>query len=93
MIDPSILYEYKFSDRMSASFNAEVINSSGKYKYRYKRVYPNTHQVMYDTTAVRQNGDVFSTRIEAGLYGKIPEGFWRIKVTFITPTRVFPEPL
>lgn len=71
LIDPSILYEYKFSDRMSASFNAEVINSSGKYKYRYKRVYPNTHQVMYDTTAVRQNGDVFSTRIEAGLYGKI----------------------
>ena len=82
LIDPSILYEYKFSDRMSASFNAEVINSSGKYKYRYKRVYPNTHQVMYDTTAVRQNGDVFSTRIEAGLYGKIPEGFWRIKSYF-----------
>ena len=90
MIDPSILYEYKFSDRMSASFNAEVINSSGKYKYRYKRVYPNTHQVMYDTTAVRQNGDVFSTRIEAGLYGKIPEGFWRIKSYFYHSNKGIP---
>ena len=90
LIDPSILYEYKFSDRMSASFNAEVINSSGKYKYRYKRVYPNTHQVMYDTTAVRQNGDVFSTRIEAGLYGKIPEGFWRIKSYFYHSNKGIP---
>lgn len=90
LIDPSILYEYKFSDRMSASFNAEVINSSGKYKYRYKRVYPNTHQVMYDTTAIRQNGDVFSTRIEAGLYGKIPEGFWRIKSYFYHSNKGIP---
>ena len=90
LIDPSILYEDKFSDRMSASFNAEVINSSGKYKYRYKRVYPNTHQVMYDTTAVRQNGDVFSTRIEAGLYGKIPEGFWRIKSYFYHSNKGIP---
>ena len=60
LVNPSVLYEYKINDELSASFNAEYINSSGKYKYRYRRVEPGTGAVMYDTTAVRENGDIES---------------------------------
>ncbi|MDD4606543.1 MAG: Plug domain-containing protein, partial [Dysgonamonadaceae bacterium] len=42
LINPSVLYEHKINDDLSASINGEYINSSGKYKYRYKRVYPGT---------------------------------------------------
>lgn len=90
LINPSFLYEHKISDHVSASFNAELINSSGKYKYRYKRVYPNTDKVMYDTTAVRKNGDIYSLRIETAVNGAIWNGFWKVKTYFYDSNRGIP---
>lgn len=90
LINPSLLYEHKISENVSASFNAELINSSGKYKYRYKRVYPNTHKVMYDTTATRKNGDVYSLRIETGVNGNLSGGFWKVKTYFYDSNRGIP---
>ena len=90
LINPSLLYEHKINDNLSASINGEYINSSGKYKYRYKRVFPNTSEVMYDTTAVRENGDIYSTRIEGGLFGTIPDGYWRLKSYFYDSERGIP---
>lgn len=34
LINPSVLYEQKWNERLSSSFHAEVVNASGKYKYR-----------------------------------------------------------
>lgn len=90
LIDGSILYEQKINDKVSASFNAEVINSSGKYKFRYKRVFPNTNQIAHDTTTIRKNGDIFSYRLEAGLYGVIPDGHWKVKSYFYNSERGLP---
>jgi outer membrane receptor protein involved in Fe transport len=90
LLNPSALYEHKFNDRLSASFNAEYVRSSGRYKFRYKRVFPGTHEVMYDTTAVRQNGDIESVRFEGGLYGRIPEGQWQWKGYFYHSERGIP---
>ena len=45
LLNPSVLYEYKINDYISTSFNAEHVKSSGKYKYRYKRVMPGTGDV------------------------------------------------
>lgn len=90
LINPSILYEHKINDHVSASFNVEFINSSGKYKYRYKRVYPNSNEVMYDTTAVRKNGDIYSLRLEGGLYGTINNGFWKVKTYFYDSNKGIP---
>ena len=90
LINPSLLYEYKINDNLSASVNGEYIHSSGKYKYRYKRVFPNTSEVMWDTTAVRENGDIYSTRLEAGLFGTIPGGYWRLKSYFYDSERGIP---
>lgn len=90
LINPSFLYEYKINDYISASVNGEHIKSSGKYKYRYKRIFPNTNEAMYDTTAVRENGDITSLRLEGGLFGTIPKGYWRIKNYFYDSERGIP---
>lgn len=90
LINSSLLYEYKINDNLSASVNGELTNSSGKYNYRYKRVFPGTNNVMYDTTAVRQNGDIFSMRFEGGLYGLLPQGHWKLKTYFYDSERGIP---
>lgn len=78
LINPSMLVEYKISDNVSMSLNGEWINSSGKYKVHYKRVFPNTNTVAYDTVATRQNGDINASRIETSLYGVFSKGSWNI---------------
>ena len=79
VINPSALFEYKISENVAASFSAEWLNASGKYKFRYRRVNP-AGEIAYDTTAVRENGDINATRLEAGLYGTIERGTWNAKV-------------
>lgn len=79
LLNPSALVELKLSDKVNASLSAEWLNSSGKYKFRYRRVNP-AGEVAYDTTAVRQNGDINATRIEANLNGQLRGGEWHFKV-------------
>ena len=55
VINPSALFEYKISENVAASFSAEWLNASGKYKFRYRRVNP-AGEIAYDTTAVRKTG-------------------------------------
>ncbi len=86
----SFLYEYKINENISASVNGEYLSSSGKYNYRYKRVFPNTNEVMYDTTAVRENGDISSIRLETGLFGTIQGGYWRVKSYYYDSERGIP---
>ena len=90
LINPSLLCEYKINDKLSASLNAEHINASGKYEYRYKRVHPKTRRTLYDTTAVRENGDIRSLRFEGGLFGTLPQGDWRVKSYFYDSERGIP---
>lgn len=78
LINPSALVELKLSDRVNAQLSAEWINSSGKYKFRYRRVTP-AGELAYDTTAVRQNGDINATRLEMNLNGTLARGSWHFK--------------
>ena len=79
LLNPSALIELKLSRRVSASLSAEWINSSGKYKFRYRRVNP-AGELAYDTTAIRQNGDINATRLEANVHGILNSGSWNFKV-------------
>ncbi len=79
LINPSALIELKLSERVNASLSAEWLNSSGKYKFRYRRVNP-AGELAYDTTAVRENGDINATRLEMNFNGIIREGEWHFKV-------------
>ena len=78
LLNPSALVELKLNERISASLSAEWLNSSGKYKFRYRRVNP-AGELAYDTTAVRENGDINATRIELNTYGSLKNGTWTFK--------------
>lgn len=78
LLNPSALVELRLSDRVNTSLSAELINSSGKYKFRYRRVNP-AGELAYDTTAVRENGDINATRIEANINGILNLGSWNVK--------------
>ncbi|MDO5395043.1 MAG: TonB-dependent receptor [Bacteroidales bacterium] len=78
LLNPSALVELKLSEKVNTSLSAEWINSSGKYKFRYRRVNP-AGELAYDTTAVRQNGDINATRIEVNVNGQLNLGEWHFK--------------
>ena len=78
MIRLSGLYEQKLNDDLSLSLSAGFLNASGKYKFRYRRVNIDG-TTAWDTTAVRQNGDIHAERAEVNLHGVIPEGYWYVK--------------
>ncbi|WP_088656156.1 TonB-dependent receptor [Geofilum rhodophaeum] len=89
LLNPSILYENKISNNLNTSFNAEWINASGKYKFRYRRVTP-SGDLAYDTTAVRQNGDIDAVRVEGSLNGYLPSGKWTVHVYHYVSERGVP---
>lgn len=77
LVNPSLMLEAKLTEGLSLSMNAELISSDGKYKFRYRRVTP-SGEVAYDTTAVRENGDINALRAEAGLqHYYSPSGHWK----------------
>lgn len=89
LANPSVLYEQKLSENISMSFNAEYINAHGKYKFRYRKLFSDG-TVAWDTTAVRQNGDIESLRLEAGLFGRLDEGKWNIKLYYYDSEKGIP---
>ncbi|TDG34988.1 TonB-dependent receptor [Pedobacter changchengzhani] len=73
-INPSFNYTQKLSKKLSFNLSTEILNASGKYKYRY------TNGV-YDTTVTRTNTDIFAKRMEAGLYGLTADSSkWQVKL-------------
>lgn len=83
-VNPSVLYEYKLNDKLSASFSSEFLYTSGKYKFSYSK------KNGYDTTEIRKNGDVRMFRAEAAFFGKINGGEWRAKAYYYNSERGYP---
>ncbi|MDR1332133.1 MAG: TonB-dependent receptor, partial [Tannerella sp.] len=89
LLNPSVLWERKMSERVSLSLNAEYIGSSGKYRFRYRKVFQDG-TTAWDTTAVRQNGDIRSLRLEGGLNGAVERGQWHVKTYFYDSEKGIP---
>lgn len=84
LIDVSALWEHRLGKYFSTSANAEFLNTSGKYKFRYQR------DGGYDTTEIRRNGDVMYARAEAGLFGEMPRTSFMLKGYFYWSERGYP---
>lgn len=74
----SALYEQRFSPDLSLGVNGEWLTASGKYHFRYRRKNLDG-TTAWDTTAVRQNGDIHAERLEANLHGLLTQGAWQLK--------------
>ncbi|AYL97771.1 TonB-dependent receptor plug domain-containing protein [Mucilaginibacter celer] len=81
--NPSVLWQQKINKNTSAYFSTEWIKANGRYKFRY------TNGV-YDTTAVRNNTDVESYRVEGGINSYSESGEWNVKVYSYTSNRGLP---
>lgn len=90
LANPSLLYEQKLTDRLSLSLSAEYTYATGRYHFRYHRLNPDL-SVAWDTTGIRQNGDVQAVRAEAGLFGYLPEGKWHLKAYFYDSEKGIPQ--
>ena len=78
LANPNVGVDIKLTDALSMTLDAEYVYSDGKYPFRYKRLL-STGETAYDTTAVRQNGDVNAVRTELGLHHYYrTTGFWRL---------------
>jgi len=89
MLRLSTLWEQKLSETVSSSVSAGFLTASGKYQFRYERRYPNG-ETAWDTTAVRQNGDIHAERIEANLFGRLYQGGWQVKGYLYNSARGIP---
>lgn len=89
MLRLSALWEQRLSETVSSSVSAGFLTASGKYKFRYERRYPDG-TTAWDTTAVRQNGDIHAERIEANLYGRLWQGSWQMKGYLYNSARGIP---
>lgn len=54
--NPSLLWEKKLTEKLSAQFSGEYMTTSGRYKFSYAKKYG------YDTTEVRRNGNPYLVR-------------------------------
>ena len=73
LANPSARFDYKISEHVSATVSAEYTYATGRYKFRYRKLYDD-NSVAWDTTAVRRNGGINAFRAEAGVYGTIARG-------------------
>ena len=89
LVNPSVLLEHRLSKQVSGSLSAEYMYTSGKYKFRYRRVTP-SGETAYDTTATRKNGDIDAVRFEGGLQGYLPNGYWKTYVYHYSSERGIP---
>ncbi|MBO4453621.1 MAG: TonB-dependent receptor [Paludibacteraceae bacterium] len=78
LANPNVGVDVRLTDALSLTLDAEYVYSDGKYPFRYRRVLP-TGETAYDTTAIRQNGDINAVRTELGLHHYYrTTGFWRL---------------
>ncbi|MFI3240729.1 MAG: TonB-dependent receptor plug domain-containing protein, partial [Bacteroidales bacterium] len=89
LANPSFLWEHQITPYISSTLNVEYTYATGKYKFNYNRVYEDG-TVAWDTTAVRQNGDISALRLEGGLHGFMDHGKWHVKGYYYDSERGIP---
>lgn len=88
--NPSLLYEQRLTDNLHLSLNAEYAYATGRYHFTINHYTPDG-TLAWDTTGVRQNGDIQSIRAEVGLFGYLPQGKWHLKGYYYQSERGIPR--
>jgi len=85
LVNPAILYQQKLTHNLSLSASTEYVQAHGRYRYRYRK------DGGYDTTAVRQNGDITALRAELTLHARLKSnGQASLKAYFYDSERGLP---
>ena len=82
MVSPSVRWDQDLSPSLTLSLSTEFLYGDGRYRFPY-----------FDTTLVRENGDIRSLRVEMMLLGRHKGGDWRLHVYSYGSERGFPGPV
>lgn len=89
VVNPSILLEQKLTDNISISLNTEYLTGHGRYKFHQKVALPDG-SLGWERSGTRENGDIEALRAEAGVFGKINNGVWKLKGYYYDSERGVP---
>lgn len=89
-LNPYLGIDLRLSPLTSLSVSSEWTTSSGEYEFRYRRRAPRTGEVVYDTTAIRHNGDIRAIHTEASLFSSVLGGELFVKLYNYTSERGIP---
>ncbi len=89
LANPSVRWDHKISEKVSSTVSAEYTYATGRYKFRYRKMFSDG-TLAWDTTAVRQNGDIWALRVEGGLYGTMYRGQWNAKLYYYDSEKGIP---
>ena len=81
-VNPSAQWDRRLSGRLMLRTSADFLYSAGRYPYP-----------CFDTTLVRENGDIRSLRLEAQLFGRVRGGQWQARVYGYGSERGLPGPV
>ena len=92
---PSVTWEHRLGERTALRTELEGIASNGRYPFRAQhfRQAEDGSWRGYDTTLVRENGDLASLRAEVRLSGFVPQGEWTARAYAYLSERGYPGPV
>jgi hypothetical protein len=67
LVNPTVLWQQKISKNLSSSFSAELLEATGKYRFRYVNG-------SLDSLVTRSNAAISAKRVEAGLNKRFADG-------------------
>lgn len=79
LANPSLLWQQKWSDKVTSSVSAEYTYATGRYHFRNQKKAPDG-TVLYDTVMVRENADINAVRAEAAVFGQLYKGSWKAQM-------------
>ncbi|RWU10234.1 TonB-dependent receptor plug domain-containing protein [Pedobacter chitinilyticus] len=84
LVNPNISYQQRINNNLWSSVSTSYIRANGRYQFRL------TNGV-FDTTAVRSNGDVERFRLQAGLFGRTKDSAsWNVQAYSFLSERGLP---
>ena len=95
-VSPSAVWEHLLRDGSKLRLSAEALSSDGRYRFHVKdfRQYPDGTVAGYDTTMIRSNCDITSSRVEAMLFSPASGvASWNIHAYFYGSGRGLPGPV
>lgn len=78
LLNPSLRVEHRLAPGIAVTASSEVTHAHGRYRFRYYRENADGTPA-YDTTAVRENGDIHAMRFECGLLGARGGWEWNLQ--------------
>lgn len=89
LVNPLARGEWRISDRVAVTASAEYLHATGRYKFRYRKLFSDG-TVAWDTTATRHNGEIRALRGEVTFFGELFRGKWMAKAYYYDSSRGIP---